>query len=277
MFRLVSATVFATVYTQMVLGFQMSTLIHTPTLATIKPFAPSASVNEIHDNDTPPYSEDDKSSTISRRNIGVQVKSIISATTLSLLATTTPVTAEEPAGRKVELIVSNLEGIEGNTGRIVIQTRPEWSPNGVNRFEELTSVNFFEECRFFRVLPGFIAQFGINGDPALQAKYRNNIKDDPVKVGNKRGTVVFATAGPNTRTTQLFINMGDNNFLDKQGFSPIGEVLEGMDVVGKFYAGYGEGYPQGKGPNQGKIQSQGNKYLIPEFPKLSFISKAGFL
>jgi len=277
MFRLASATVLAAVYTQLALGFQTSTFVHNPTVATTKTFALSASVNEINENDTSPYSEDDKSSTISRRNLGVQVKSLISATTLSLLATTTPATAEETAGRKVELVVSNLEGIEGNTGRIVIQTRPEWAPNGVNRFEELTSASFFEECRIFRVLPGFIAQFGINGDPAVQAKFRNNIKDDPVKVGNKKGTVVFATAGPNTRTTQLFINMGDNNFLDKQGFSPIGEVLEGMDVVEKLYAGYGEGQPQGKGPNQGKIQTQGNKYLIPEFPKLSFISKAGFL
>jgi len=261
MFRLASATIFATVCAQLALGFQISPSIHNPSLAL------SAAVNEINND------EDDKSSTISRRNLGMQA---ISAATLSLLAATTPANAET-AGRKVELIVSNLGGVEGDTGRIVIETRPEWSPNGVNQFEKLTEVNFFEGCRIFRVLPGFISQLGINGDPAVQAKYRVSIKDDPVKVSNKRGTVVFATSGPNTRTTQLFINMGDNGFLDKQGFSPLGEVLEGMDVVDKFYTGYGEGYPQGKGPNQGKIQSKGNEYLIPEFPKLSYISKAGFL
>lgn len=127
------------------------------------------------------------------------------------------------------------------------------------------------------MLPGFIAQFGINGDPSVMSKWRSNsIPDDPVKVSNSRGTVVFATAGPNTRTTQIFINTREegNAFLDKQGFSPFGVVVEGMDVVDKLYAGYGEGAPSGRGPNQGLVQAKGNSYLSESYPKLSYISKA---
>jgi peptidyl-prolyl cis-trans isomerase A (cyclophilin A) len=112
------------------------------------------------------------------------------------------------------------------------------------------------------------------------SKWRSSsIPDDPVKVSNTRGTVVFATGGPNTRTTQIFVNTNKqgNAFLDRQGFSPFGEVIEGMDLVEKLYAGYGEGAPSGKGPNQGLIQSKGNEYLVSQYPKLSFISKATFV
>ena len=132
----------------------------------------------------------------------------------------------------------------------------------------------------FRVLPGFVSQFGINGDPAVQAKWRSsNIRDDPVLTTNARGTVVFATAGPNTRTSQIFFNTrkDGNGFLDKQGFAPFGEVIEGMDVVDRFYSGYGEGAPSGKGPSQALIQAKGNEYLEASFPKLSYISKASFV
>lgn len=151
----------------------------------------------------------------------------------------------------------------------------DWAPIGEERFVTLAESKFFDGCRAFRVLPGFIVQFGINGDPAVQAKWRSPaLKDDPVKVSNSRGTVVFATAGPNTRTTQLFVNLSDrNSFLDRQGFSPLGEVVEGMDVVERFYSGYGEGAPSGKGPNQGLIQKQGNEYLEAYYPKLSYFSK----
>lgn len=141
------------------------------------------------------------------------------------------------------------------------------------------SNGFYDNCRFFRVLPGFIAQFGINGDPTVMSRWRSSsIPDDPVKVSNTRGTVVFATAGKNTRTTQIFINTRNqgNNFLDGQGFSPFGEVISGMDVVDKLFSGYGEGAPSGKGPNQGLIQAKGNEYLESSYPKLSYISKARF-
>jgi len=188
-----------------------------------------------------------------------------------------PVLAEDVSepGKIVEIEVKNLDG--GSGGTIKIQMKPDWAPRGVARFEELVSDGFYNDCRFFRVLPGFISQFGINGDPSVMSKWRAlNIPDDPVKVTNSRGTLVFATAGPNTRTTQIFINTNakGNAFLDKQGFSPFGVVLEGMDVVDRLYAGYGEGAPGGKGPNQALIQTKGNSYLEVDYPSLSYISKA---
>jgi peptidyl-prolyl cis-trans isomerase A (cyclophilin A) len=211
----------------------------------------------------------------SRRDV-VGAASVAAA---AILARGLPVNAAEE-GKVVAFQVENLDGTPGNSGTIKIQLHPEWAPNGVKRFEELTSESFWEGCRFFRVLPGFVSQFGINGDPVIQAKWRNaKIKDDPVLVSNKRGTVVFATAGPGTRTSQIFINTRQqgNEFLDKQGFSPIGEVIEGMEIVDRFYAGYGEGAPSGKGPSQALIQAKGNEYLESSFPKLTYISKASFV
>eukprot|EP00956_Cyclotella_meneghiniana_P014121 scaffold20986_cov42-Cyclotella_meneghiniana.AAC.2 len=169
-----------------------------------------------------------------------------------------PVNADEGGGKLIEFTVNNLDGKEGETGVFVVKTRPEWAPIGAERFE----VSSFDLSLMDVV-------------PAVQAKWRSpSLRDDPVKVSNSRGTVVFATAGPNTRTTQLFINLADrNSFLDKQGFSPLGEVVSGMDVVERFYSGYGEGAPSGKGPNQGLIQAKGNEYLEASYPKLSYFSK----
>ncbi|MGH8058494.1 MAG: peptidylprolyl isomerase, partial [Candidatus Entotheonellia bacterium] len=118
-------------------------------------------------------------------------------------------------------------------------------------------------------------QFGIHGDPKVSAIWRDErITDDPVKEQNARGTITFATAGPNTRTTQVFINYGDNARLDSMGFAPFGRVVTGMEVVDRLYAGYGEGSPRGEGPNQGKIQLEGNAYLTSQFPQLDYIKKA---
>jgi peptidyl-prolyl cis-trans isomerase A (cyclophilin A) len=160
-------------------------------------------------------------------------------------------------------------------GMIVIDVHRDWAPNGADRFYNLVKAGFYDDVRFFRVIPGFMAQFGIHGNPAVMSQWRGaQIKDDPVKQSNKRGFVVFATAGPNTRTTQLFINFGDNTGLDKQGFAPFGEVSKGMDVVDKIYDGYGEGAPRGKGPDQGRLQAEGNAYLMKEFPRLDYIKAA---
>lgn len=160
-------------------------------------------------------------------------------------------------------------------GVFVIEVRRDWAPNGADRFYNLVKNGFFDDARFFRVLSGFMVQFGINGNPAIQRNWRTAaIKDDPVKQSNTPGMVTFATAGPNTRTTQVFVNYGNNARLDGQGFAPFGKVVSGMDVVEKLYAQYGEGAPGGAGPDQSKIQGEGNAYLNRYFPSLDFIKKA---
>ncbi len=158
---------------------------------------------------------------------------------------------------------------ECSHGDFVAEFHKEWAPLGVARFHELASANFYNGARFFRVVPGFMAQFGIPADPALAAEWRTRtIKDDPVKQKNVRGMITFAkTAAPNSRSTQLFINTGSNEFLDSQGFAPIGRVIEGMDVVERINAEYGET------PNQQMIQMQGNAYLEQMFPKLDYIKR----
>ena len=164
-------------------------------------------------------------------------------------------------------------------GNFTISVERAWAPLGADRFYHLVRGRFFEEARFFRVLEGFMCQFGIPADPAESALWTNaNIPDDPVRETNTRGKVTFATAGPGTRTTQLFINYSNGNRrLDKMGFAPFGEVTEGMDVVDKLYSGYGEGAPHGSGPDQKRIESQGNPYLQANYPKLDYIKKTEIL
>jgi peptidyl-prolyl cis-trans isomerase A (cyclophilin A) len=160
-------------------------------------------------------------------------------------------------------------------GTFVVEVHRDWAPNGADRFYNLVKNGYYTDARFFRVISGFMVQFGINGDPKLNSVWRDaNIKDDPVKASNKRGTITFATAGPGTRTTQVFINFGDNAGLDDQGFAPFGQMVSGMEVVDSLFADYGEGAPRGDGPDQGLIQSQGNTYLKRDFPKLDYIKTA---
>lgn len=160
-------------------------------------------------------------------------------------------------------------------GDFVIEVHRAWAPLGADRFYNLVKNGFYDDAAFFRVLPGFMAQFGINAKPAVNKVWdKATISDDPVTQSNKRGYVSFATAGPNTRTTQAFINFGDNSRLDGQGFAPFGTVVEGMDVVDKLYSGYGEGAPGGNGPAQDRIQAEGNAYLDKSFPLLDKIKSA---
>jgi peptidyl-prolyl cis-trans isomerase A (cyclophilin A) len=160
-------------------------------------------------------------------------------------------------------------------GAFVIEVHRDWAPLGADRFYNLVKNGFFDNVRFFRVVSGFMVQFGINGDPNLSTKWREaRIRDDAVKQSNTRGMVTFATAGPNTRTTQVFINFADNSQLNGMGFAPFGQVTSGMNVVDALYSGYGEGAPRGSGPDQGRLQQEGNAYLMKEFGKMDFVKKA---
>ena len=164
---------------------------------------------------------------------------------------------------------------ETTAGDFVILVHRNWAPLGADRFYNLVKSGYFDGTRFFRVIPGFMAQFGIHGDPQVTAAWRDQrIPDDPVLQSNKRGMITFATAGPGTRTTQVFINYGDNSRLDAMGFAPFGQVVEGIDVVDRLYGGYGEGAPGGLGPEQGRIEAEGNAYLVRAFPKLDQVRHA---
>ncbi|HEY1311010.1 MAG TPA: peptidylprolyl isomerase [Pseudolabrys sp.] len=164
---------------------------------------------------------------------------------------------------------------ETSKGVFVVQVTRAWAPNGADRFYHLVKNGFYNDARFFRVISGFMVQFGLHGNPGIGAKWREaNIPDDPVTQSNTRGMITFATAGPNTRTSQVFINYADNTRLDASGFAPFGKVVSGMSVVDALNSEYGEGAPGGRGPSQGRIQSEGNSYLTRDFPRLDYIKKA---
>jgi peptidyl-prolyl cis-trans isomerase A (cyclophilin A) len=164
-------------------------------------------------------------------------------------------------------------------GAFTIEVTRAWSPNGADRFYNLVKAGYFKDIAFFRVVPGFMAQFGMSGDPALTKAWAHaNIADDPVKGSNTRGTITYAMGGPNTRSTQFFINFGNNVRLDSMGFSPFGKIVEGMDVVDKINGEYGD-MPQqgGSGPNPDHIAMEGNAYLKKSFPNLDYIKSATVL
>ncbi|MGH6747980.1 MAG: peptidylprolyl isomerase [Methyloceanibacter sp.] len=200
---------------------------------------------------------------------------------LGLMTTLAPVSAGDlsnPASLNEKAPATYKVKFDTSKGSFVVEVHRDWAPNGADRFYNLVKNGFYNDARFFRVISGFMVQFGINGNPQISKVWRDaNIKDDPVKASNKRGMITFATAGPGTRTTQVFINFGDNAGLDDQGFAPFGQVTSGMDVVDALYAEYGEGAPQGAGPDQGLVQSQGNAYLKKDFAKLDYIKTATIL
>lgn len=181
-----------------------------------------------------------------------------------------PSLAKEKAPAKFQAEFSTTQG------DFVIEVTRDWAPNGADRFYNLVKIGYFDDVAFFRNIEGFMVQFGINGDPAVNQKWnQSNIKDDPVQESNKPGYVTFAqSSSRNSRTTQIFINFGDNSQLDNMRFAPFGKVIEGMDVVESLYNGYGEGAPNGRGPDQGRIQREGNTYLKKAFPKLDYVKTA---
>jgi peptidyl-prolyl cis-trans isomerase A (cyclophilin A) len=172
-----------------------------------------------------------------------------------------PAPSQAPATFKVRFDTSK--------GPFVVEVHRDWAPLGSDHFYALVKSGYFDGARFFRVVPNFVVQFGLAADPAVTRKWNTPIADDPVTQTNRLGSIVYATAGPNTRTTQLFINLRSNQSLDSQGFAPFGMVLgNGMSVVQQIYSGYGQQ------PDQGAITDQGNAYINSSFPKLDYIKKA---
>jgi cyclophilin family peptidyl-prolyl cis-trans isomerase len=172
--------------------------------------------------------------------------------------------ATKPWNATFSVVLSGRDGDAQSSFTVTIH--PEWAPKGAKQFQDIVAGDVFSQARFFRVVPNFMVQFGIPADPNVAKAWRSKqIPDDGHQQSNKRRTMTFATAGPNTRTSQVFINFKDNVFLDRQGFTPFGLVVDGMDVVDKIQSKYREQ------PNQGEIEERGNAYLKEKFPELSYI------
>ena len=159
-------------------------------------------------------------------------------------------------------------------GDFIVEATKSWAPRGVDRFHELLRMHYFNEGRFFRVVPGFVAQFGVHKDYDIHDRWRKYfILDDPPMQKNLRGTLAFAQSDPNTRATEIFINLADNPALDAQNFTPFAKVVSGMEVVDKLYSGYGEMRPEGKFIDPARVENGTNAYLEPHFPKLDYIKR----
>jgi peptidyl-prolyl cis-trans isomerase A (cyclophilin A) len=181
-------------------------------------------------------------------------------------------TAPAKSGRAPEVFKVNLDT---SKGMVVVEVHRAWAPIGADHFYSLIGEGFYDGARFYRVVRNFVAQFGINGDPQTNRLWATaNLPDDPVRESNAKGTLTYATTGPRGRTTQLFFNLKDNRSLDKEGFAPIGKVVEGMDVVERLYNSYGDIPPRGNGPDPNLLQQRGNDYLANRFPRLDYVKKA---
>jgi len=184
-------------------------------------------------------------------------------------STTSKAALRNPAGLTAVAPATYRAVFTTSAGEFVILVHRDWAPKGADRFYNLVKNGYYDDCRFFRVMSNFMVQFGINGDPSIQRGWMNaNITDDPVKQSNKRGYISFATRGPDTRTTQVFINFKDNAGLDGQGFAPFGEVVSGMEIVDKINSKHGQD------PDQQRIQGEGNRYLNQAFPDLDYVKTA---
>jgi peptidyl-prolyl cis-trans isomerase A (cyclophilin A) len=200
------------------------------------------------------------------------VAGLLLASALVAAQAANPNTAKlmNPAGLTEQAPPTYTVNLNTSKGLITILVHRDWAPIAADRFYNLVKNGFYDEARFFRVVPNFMVQFGMNANPAVTRAWSGaTMKDEPTKQGNKKGYVTFARTGaPNSRGTQLFINYKDNNFLDAQGFAAFGEVTKGMDIAESITAQYGEK------PNQGEITASGNAYLTKEFPKLDYIKTA---
>ena len=190
---------------------------------------------------------------------------------LSLLA------CHKPAPKVVVPEVFRVK-FETTQGTFTVEAKHGWAPHGVDRFHELVRMRYFDQSRFYRVVPGFIAQFGVHRDFKVQNVWTTlHIVDDPPKDKNLRGTLAFAQSGSSTRSTQMFINLADNAVLDEERFVPFARIVDGIGVIDKFYAGYGEVRPQGKNINAGRVEEEANEYLVPRFPKMDYVIRAAFV
>jgi len=186
-----------------------------------------------------------------------------------------PLTSPTPKGLDAVGPDSFTVRFTTSRGPFDLKVHRDWSPRGADRIYWLVNNRYYDGVRFFRVVPNFVVQFGMSGDTAAQRAFKDRrIPDDTVTRGNVRGTLSFAMGGANTRTTQLFINLKDNQRLDPLGFSVVAQVVAGMAVVDSLYQGYGDGAPRGKGPSQGTIAAEGEAYLAREFPKLDKVLTA---
>ena len=201
---------------------------------------------------------------------------IAAAFLLALIALLSPA-CRKPAPPVVVPEVFRVK-FETSQGDVVVEATRSWAPRGVDRFHELVRMRYFDQGRFFRVVKGFIAQFGVHRDFNVHETWRQFfIVDDPRQQKNLRGTLSFAQSGRNTRATEIFINLADNLVLDEQGFVPLARVVDGMDAVDRLYSGYGEMRPVGREIDPGRVEEEANEYLGPRFPKLDYINTARFL